>query len=380
MFPPRLQLGEGGRHAVRHDAHEVVQERVAPAEQPVVPDGPAQDPAQHVAPLLVRGEDAVGEQEGHGPRVIRQHAEGDAVLPVFGRPRVLEPEPLLRRFDDREEEVRVVVRSHALKQRRDPLESGARVDRGRGERRVRAVRRAVELHEHEVPELDDLVRLARRLELRVGDAVVALRPQVVVQFRAGAARTRVAHLPEVVLVPHAPDARLRDRGAFQPEVEGVVVVVVDRGPQAAGLQAEVSGHPLPGEVDRVALEVVAEGKVPEHLEEGVVARGPPHFLEVVVLAADAEAFLGGDGARGARALRLSREDALELHHPGVREHEGRVIRGDERAAGPMLVPLPLEVGDETPPEFVRLHRVSSACQLTSIHARMRPASNPRRAR
>ena len=308
-----------------------------------MPDRPAQDPPQHVSALLVRREDAVGEQERDGPGVIREDAESDAVLPVFGRARVLDPEPLLRRFDDREEEVRVVVRSHALQQRRDALESRARVDRGRGERRVRAVGRAVELHEDEIPELDDRVRLARRLELRVGDAVVAVRPQVVVQLRAGSARTRVAHLPEVVLVPHAPDARLRDRGPLQPELERVVVVVMDRRPQAVRLQAEVSGHPLPGKVDRVALEIVAEGEVPEHLEEGVVARGAPHFLEVVVLAAHAEAFLGRDGARGGRALRLAREDALELHHPGVREHEGRIIRRDERAAGPMLVPLPLEV-------------------------------------
>ena len=291
MLPARLQFREGARHAIRHHAHEIVEERVAPAEEPVVPDPPAQDPPQHVSPLLVRGEDAVGEQERHRPGVIRQDAEGDAVLPVFGRPRIREPESVLRRFDDREEEVRVVVRPHALQQRRDPLESRPRIDRGCGERRVRPVRRAVELHEDEIPELDDRVRLARRLELRVGDAVVAVRAQVVVQLGAGAARTRVAHLPEVVLVPHAPDPRCRDRGQFQPEVERVIVVVVNRGPQAVGFQAEVPGHPLPGEGDRVALEVVAEGEVPEHLEEGVVARGPPHFLEVVVLAADAETFL-----------------------------------------------------------------------------------------
>ena len=53
---------------------------------------------------------------------------------------------------------------------------------------------------------------------------------------------------------------------------------------------------VPGEVDRVALEVVAEGEVAEHLEERVVARGVADVLQVVVLAAGAHAALA-DAAR-----------------------------------------------------------------------------------
>ena len=58
---------------------------------------------------------------------------------------------------------------------------------------------------------------------------------------------------------------------------------------------------LPGERDRVLLEVVAEGEVAEHLEERVVARGDADVLEVVVLAADADALL----ARGRAACRAA---------------------------------------------------------------------------
>jgi hypothetical protein len=44
------------------------------------------------------------------------------------------------------------------------------------------------------------------------------------------------------------------------------------------------------------LEVVAEGEVAEHLEEGVVPGGVADIVEVVVLAAGAHAFLAGGGA------------------------------------------------------------------------------------
>ena len=35
--------------------------------------GPAEDPAQHVAAALVRGEDAVREEERGGPGVVGEH-------------------------------------------------------------------------------------------------------------------------------------------------------------------------------------------------------------------------------------------------------------------------------------------------------------------
>jgi hypothetical protein len=56
------------------------------------------------------------------------------------------------------------------------------------------------------------------------------------------------------------------------------------------------GQQLPGVVDGVALEVVAEAEVTQHLEEGVVARGVADVFQVVVLAAGAHAALHGGGA------------------------------------------------------------------------------------
>ena len=52
--------------------HEVVD-----AEQVGEAHGPADDATQHVAAVLVRRDDAVGDEEGHGAGVVGQHPEGD---------------------------------------------------------------------------------------------------------------------------------------------------------------------------------------------------------------------------------------------------------------------------------------------------------------
>ena len=82
-------------------------------------------------------------------------------------------------------------------------------------------------------------------------------------------------------------------GDLLPQAEGLVVLVIDGDQQPVLRQAEFLGDQVPGELDRAVLEIVAEGEVAEHLEEGVVARGVADIVEVVVLAAGAHAFLRG---------------------------------------------------------------------------------------
>ena len=95
--------------------------------------------------------------------------------------------------------------------------------------------------------------------------------------------------------------------------------------------AEVAGQELPRPVDRLALEVVAEAPVAEHLEQRVVARRPADLLEVVVLAGDAQAALVVDGPHVV-ALLDARQRVLELDHPRVREQQRLVAGGHEARA------------------------------------------------
>ena len=85
-------------------------------------------------------------------------------------------------------------------------------------------------------------------------------------------------------------------------------------------------------MDGLALEIVAERPVAEHLEEGVVARRPAHLLEVVVLAGDAQASLVVDGP-GVRPRLGPDQDVLELDHPGIGEQQRRVTGRYQACAG-----------------------------------------------
>ena len=168
-----------------------------------------------------------------------------------------------------------------------------------------------------------------------GDAVRALGEvgaAVVVDLAARPAGAGLGHPPEVLVVAGvdvAPAGHPLGRQAdlVAPDRPGDLVVRVGRRRQALGRDPELLRQELPGPVDRLALEVVAEAPVPHHLEEGVVARRAPDLLEVVVLAGHPQAALDVDGP-GVAARLGAGEDLLELDHPGVREEEGLVAGRD----------------------------------------------------
>ena len=243
----------------------------------------------------------------------------------------------------------------------------------------------LELHEDEVPDLDEAVAVGVG---RAGRAAGNPFAVVVEDLRARAARPGIAHRPEIVGAGDADDARFREAGDLLPEVERLVVVDIDGGGQLLLRQAEFLGDEVPGELDRAFLEVVAEGEVAEHLEEGVVARGVADIVEVVVLAAGAHAFLRRDRARERRP-RLAGEIVLELHHAGIGEHQRRIVARHERARGHDLVPFAVKVVQERRADFVdACHRFTAAGKPAGFEAfrlgyrrvSSQPTKSPRRCR
>ena len=85
------------------------------------------------------------------------------------------------------------------------------------------------------------------------------------------------------------------------------------------------GDQFPGVGDRVFLEVIAEGKIAEHLEKRVMAIGEADIFKVVVLAARADAFLAAGGAI-VIALFEAEENVLELVHSGIGEKQRGIVR------------------------------------------------------
>ena len=217
--------------------------------------------------------------------------------------------------------VRVVVVVLALQDGGKAFQPHAGVDRGPWQWRARARRPLLVLHEDEVPDLDEpitvLVRAAGR-PAGNGGAVIEE------DLAAGAARSGVAHAPEVVGGRDADDPLLGQPGDPAPEDGGFLILGIDGDKQPVGREREVTGDEVPGVGDRLFLEIVAEGEVPQHLEKSVVAGGVADIVEVVVLAAGTHAFLRRRRPAVGPPL-LPREDVLELHHAAVGEHQRGIV-------------------------------------------------------
>ena len=334
LLDHRLSAGEfgvGRAHLPDQRGHQLVHHRVLGPQHVRVAHRAAHDPAQDVAAPLVRRHHPVGDQEAGRTQVVGDHAVVDlagAVGVAVGRMR--------RRLDQRAHQVGVVVVVLALQERADPFQPHAGVDRRVRQRLHRAVLELLELHEDEVPDLDEAIAVLVRAAGRAAPDAVAV---VVEDFGAGAARAGRAHPPEVVVGRDADDPVVAKPCDLLPDRRRLVIGVVDGDQQLVFGDAKVLGQQLPRVGDRLFLEVVAEAEVAQHLEERVVPRRIAHVVEVVVLAARAHAFLR---ARRTDVVALfdPGEQVLELHHAGVREHQrGIVPRHQGRAVHPG-VPVP----------------------------------------
>ncbi len=219
-------LRVGAAHHLRHRGGELVQERAVQPQHPSEPHRPAQDPPQHVAPAFVGREDAVADQKRAGAGMVRDHAEGEA----GGACLVTPPRQALRLADVRREEVGVEVRRHALEHGGDALQAHAGVDAGARQRPQVPRRVALVLHEHQVPDLQPPVAPTPVQGANLCIAAVFHAP-VDDDLGARAARTRITHRPEVVLLTQADDALRRDLRQFKPQRVGLVVIAVDSGPE-----------------------------------------------------------------------------------------------------------------------------------------------------
>ena len=338
------QFGVGVAHLGGQGLHQLVEEGLARAQLVAVADGTAGDAAQHVATAFVARNHPVHHGERAGADVIGNHLQrrrqqvdvASAARSHYG---------VARGQQQVAEQVDLVVAVHVLQHRGQALQAHARVHTGLGQPVHGAVFGAVELHEDVVPDLDVTVAI---LLGATGRAACHLGAVVIEDLGARPARAGVTHHPEVVghvasalVVTDAHDALSWQADHLQPDVVGLVVLGIDRGPELVLGQLEVLGQQLPGKRDGVVLEVVAEREVAQHLEESVVARGVAHVLQVVVLAAGADALLRRSRPR-VRALVEAQEHVLELVHACVREQQRGVVARHHGAGGHGLVALGLE--------------------------------------
>ena len=314
------EFGISGAHFAHQRRDEAPHQGVARAQHLRMPHRAAHDPAQDIAAAFIGGQHAIGDQEGGGAQMI-----GDDAVACPHRAVRIDAGGVGDGADQGAEQVDLEIGVHALHQRRDALQPHAGVDRRPGQGNALSRRDLLELHEDEVPEFEEAVAVLVRAARRAAAQGFAL---IVEDFRTGAARAGFAHRPEIVARRDANDAVVGKAGDFFPQSERFVVVVIDRDEQPVLAEAEFLGDQVPGERDRLFLEIISKGEVSEHLEKGVVPGGIADVIEIVVLAAGADAFLRGGGA-DVIALFRSREHILERHHSRVGEHQRRIVPGHQ---------------------------------------------------
>ncbi len=318
---PALELGVGAAHLFDQRRHQAIEQRLLGAENVRVAHGAAHDAAKHIAAALVGGQHAVGDQERRGAQMIGDDAMARRMHAGRGHAGQLD-----RGADQSADEIDGVIVVRALEHGGDTLDPHAGVDGRVRQLDALAASELLILHEHEIPDLDEAVAFG------IGAAGRAARnagPVVVENFRARSARSGIAHRPEIVAAGDADNLVVGEARDLAPE-RGRLVIVGEHGDEQPILgKRKVAGEKLPGEEDRALLEIIAEGEIAEHFEEGVMARGVADIVEVVVLAAGAHAFLRRGRPRRFRLLGPG-EHVLERHHAGIGEHQRRVVARHER--------------------------------------------------
>ena len=124
-----------------------------------------------------------------------------------------------------------------------------------------------------------------------------------------------------------------------------IIVAEDRHPHPIFCQADRLSQKLPAELDGVFLEVVAEGKVPQHFKERMMASGIADIFQIVVLSSRTEALLHSDRSLVGACV-FAEEHTLELVHPGVGEEQGRIGLRNQGGTRHSLMAMQLEISNE----------------------------------
>ncbi len=151
------QFRIGAAHLAQQHRHQPPHQRFVHAHHVRVAHASPHDPAQHIASALVRWQHAVGNQEGRAAQMVGNHTVVDSVRSVR-----VGAAGLGAGQDQRTENIDVVVVVLALHDGGEALQPQTGVDRRARQRCAGAGRAFLELHEHQVPELDEPVAILIR--------------------------------------------------------------------------------------------------------------------------------------------------------------------------------------------------------------------------
>ena len=307
-------------HHIHNHGNDFSEEYAVDAEELNEAGGSAQDAAEHITAAVVGRQNAVGNQECAGTGVVRHDAHGESAFIFIVRQTGF----VFDKLNEILQKIGIVVGRNILKNGRHAFQTHTRIDAGMRERRHIAFFIAVELHENEVPNLKPTVAVAFA-DTAVG-AAGKFFAAIVMDLTAGAAGAGIAHRPEVIFFTEAENTVGRDPCHLLPEFKSFVIVVIDGDIEMFFIEFQNFGKEFPGVTDGAFFEVIAEGEVPHHFKKCMVAGGFPYRIQIVMLAAGANAFLRGSRAFVGAFFQFQKS-IFELNHTRVgKEQCGIVVR------------------------------------------------------
>ena len=144
-------------------------------------------------------------------------------------------------------------------------------------------------------------------------------------------------LPEVISLTELDNMSLGHADLVTPDGIGLVILLVNRGPEKICRDLKSIGKELPRPGNSLILEVISEGEVTQHLEICAVACGVAYSLKV----GSTDTFLAGADSVSGRLL-LTCEELLHRCHTRVDKKQGFIVIGDKREGRESDVSLALE--------------------------------------
>ena len=141
---------------------------------------------------------------------------------------------------------------------------------------------------------------------------------------------RWPHHPEVIIRGNADNFIVRQARNFFPHICSFIICMVDGDAKLFFWNIQLFGDQFPCKWDSFTFEIVAKGKIAHHFEKCVMPCCVSHIVQIIMLAAGANAFLccrcpfvitGFD----------AREEVFKLNHAGIGKHQRGIIARNKRA-------------------------------------------------
>src|SRR5690606_647911 len=179
---------------------------------------PPENTANHVPGFIISRQLTISNGKTYRTDVVGYYPHSDIGLPIFP---VGGSGSIGNIRDNWLEYVRIVIRVLALDNANQPFKPHPGIHVLGWERLERTILLPVELHEYQVPNLNDLRVVSIDQGFPVYRAALAIRPAIHMDLRAGPTWPRIAHFPKVILLVAQEDTFFRDN--LFPEAIGFLI-------------------------------------------------------------------------------------------------------------------------------------------------------------